>query len=61
MLTILFILVCLVLVLLLTGLKITDGILGTIIQILVIILALTFITLFIGMIIFIFGLIFTMF
>lgn len=48
MMTLLIILMCLVLVLLLTGLKISDGILGTIIQILVIILALTFIIIFIG-------------
>lgn len=61
MMTLLIMLVCLVLVLLLTGLKTTDGVLGTVIWILVILLAVTFIVLFAGMIIFTFGLIFTMF
>lgn len=61
MMTLLIILACLVLVPLLTGLKTTDGVLGTVIWILVILLAVTFIVLFVGMIIFIFGLIFTMF
>lgn len=50
---------CLVLILLLTGIKITDGILGTVMQILVIILSLFFIILFVVMIVFIVGLIFT--
>lgn len=61
MMTLLIMLVCLVLVLLLTGLKTTDGVLGTVIWILVISLAVTFIVLFAGMIIFTFGLIFAMF
>lgn len=61
MMTLLIMLVCLVLVLLLTGLKTTDGVLETVIWILVILLAVTFIVLFAGMIIFTFGLIFAMF
>lgn len=61
MMTLLIMPVCLVLVLLLTGLKTTDGVLGTVIWILVISLAVTFIVLFAGMIIFTFGLIFAMF
>lgn len=61
MMTLLIMLVCLVLVLLLTGLKTTDGVVGTVIWILVISLAVTFIVLFAGMIIFTFGLIFAMF
>ena len=61
MMTLLIMLVCLVLVLLLMGLKTTDGVLRTVIWILVILLAVTFIVLFAGMIIFTFGLIFAMF